>query len=569
MTSRELHEKTALLTLFRLAVALVLIIATFFFGARGDFGFLSPSTADLVYGAVTGLLVLCAVSAMLLERWSDIRRVRTLAYVQFAGDALFATALVLLTGGCDSVFTFLYSLAIINAGVVLYRKGALFAATANAVCLSFIALGQVNIFGERFFDFVAAGNFLGDSAALAREVGEVFPAYAVNLLAFFGIAVLSGFLAEQLRAADVAAAGHKSDFLELANLHENIVSSLENGLMTVSMGRVIIHANSTACAMVGRQRDNVLGRNVEELFPDMAMVLENPHKAAGSRSETTLQMLLGKKTYLRWNISPLKNSTGDQVGHILMFFDVSHLKEMEAQVQRAERLAALGRLAANIAHEIRNPLASMSGSIQLLRNTMELEGSDRKLMDIVTREADNLNHWISEFLEYARPIKLELDEVDLAGMVREVAEMLRHDERSEGISVESKTAESCPIQGDRSRLRLVVWNLAINAVEAVTEGGTVQLAVAAEGDTVTFRVSDSGEGISPENATHIFEPFFTTKKGGTGLGLATVHRLVEEHQGSILVQASGMESGTAFVVVLPRRRLAPGMSPDSSGRGRN
>lgn len=568
MTSRELHEKTALLTLFRLAVALVLIVAVFLFGARGDFGFLSPSTADLVYGAVTGLLLLCAVSAMLLERWTDKRRVRGLAYVQFAGDSLFATALVLLTGGCDSVFTFLYSLAIINAGVVLYRRGAMFAATANGVCLSFIAMGQTRMFGDRFFDFVAAGNFFGDSAALAREFSEVFPAYAVNLLAFFGIAVLSGFLAGQLRAADVIAKEHQSDFLELANLHENIVSSLENGLMTVSMGRTIIHANSTACRMVGRDRENVLGRSVDELFPDVGRVLGNPDKTAGSRSETTVQMLRGCKTYLRWNISPLKNSLGERVGHILMFFDITHLKEMEAQVQRAERMAVLGRLAANIAHEIRNPLASMSGSIQLLRKTMELDGSDRKLMDIVVRETENLNHWISEFLDYARPIKLEVNAVDMAAMVREVAEMLRHDERTSGIEIRCESDESCVIQGDRGRLRLVIWNLAINAVEAVPPGGIVVLEVREDEDTVTFRVADSGPGVSPENAVHIFEPFFTTKKGGTGLGLATVHRLVEEHQGHILVQASGMESGTAFVVVLPKRRPAPGVPPDSVVPGR-
>ena len=568
MKNSDLHEKSLLLTLLRLIVALVLLAATLLFGVGRELEFLSSAATELVFTAVTAVLLLCAISGGLLERWDDEKRLRVVAYAQFAGDALFATCLVILTGGCDSVFTFLYSLAIINASVLLYRRGALFTASANSVCLAFVAMGQTESFGDSLNTFVAAGDLFGDSSGFVRDVKDVLPYFSVNLLAFYVIALLSSFLAEQLRAADVAVEERKLDLKQLANFHENVVSSLENGLLTVNLSRTIMYVNQTACRILGRDQENTVNRKIEEFFPDMGPVLENPDKTSGSHTEVTMQMLGGRKVYLRWSISPLKDSEEMVVGHILLFFDITVIKEMEEEVHRSERLAAVGRLAANIAHEIRNPLASMSGSIQLLRNTLEVEGEDRKLMDIVVREADNLNRWISEFLEYARPQEPVVGEVDFAELAREVVEMLRHDERAIGVRIDYSADEDCRMDGDRSKLRQVVWNLVLNAMEAVSGDGGVAVEIRGEPGTLSLSVSDSGPGISAELASRIFEPFFTTRQNGTGLGLATVHRNVEEHHGSILVVSGNPLEGASFVVVLPRRAPAPGISPDSVSPGR-
>ncbi len=360
-----------------------------------------------------------------------------------------------------------------------------------------------------------------------------------------------------MRSADVRARQHEAGFKELTNLHEAIVSSLENGLLTVGMDRRIAFVNQRTCQLLGRSESDLIGRNVGDLFPDMGRVLENPDKARRSHSETTIQMLGGRRTYLRWTISPLKGPDGRQVGSLLLFFDVTRMKEMEFEVERAERLAALGRMAANIAHEIRNPLASMSGSIQLLADSIDVAGAERKLMDIVVRETEHLNQWISEFLEYARPREAQRESMLVGELADEVVEMLRNDERVQQVQLTCESRSDTTVVGDRARIRQVIWNLCLNAVEALNGNGHVRITVHGEADRVVLQVRDDGPGIAPEQAQRVFEPFFTTKAQGTGLGLATVHRNVEEHGGSIQVETGEGTVGTTFVVILPRSPRIP------------
>jgi two-component system sensor histidine kinase PilS (NtrC family) len=521
----SLSNKLKLLTLFRLLVAVVFLLATFF-GIQDEVQFLSREGREIIYGAITGLMFLCVVSAGLLERWQDPGRLTVLAYVHFVGDALFATCLVTLTGGVESIFTFLYSLAIINASIALFRRGAVFLAAFNTVCLAVVAAAQMDMLGPLLYKVMADGTVLWHRE-VARSVGGILPSLTVNVLAFFGIAFLSSYLAEQMRSADVRARQHEAGFKELTNLHEAIVSSLENGLLTVGMDRRIAFVNQRTCQLLGRSESDLIGRNVGDLFPDMGRVLENPDKARRSHSETTIQMLGGRRTYLRWTISPLKGPDGRQVGSLLLFFDVTRMKEMEFEVERAERLAALGRMAANIAHEIRNPLASMSGSIQLLADSIDVAGEAQRESMLVGELAD------------------------------EVVEMLRNDERVQQVQLTCESRSDTTVVGDRARIRQVIWNLCLNAVEALNGNGHVRITVHGEADRVVLQVRDDGPGIAPEQAQRVFEPFFTTKAQGTGLGLATVHRNVEEHGGSIQVETGEGTVGTTFVVILPRSPRIP------------
>lgn len=562
MNASNLKDKLKLLTLFRLIMAVVFVAASFVFGMREEYLSLPPIARELVYVPVSALLLVCVVAAGLMERWEgDQTKLTVLAYAHFVGDALFATALVMLTGGSESIFTFLYSLAIINASIVLYRRGAMFAASANAVFLTVVMLSQLGYLGSVFSSLLQAGTFLTGSATLALDLRDVVPSVMVNVLAFFSIAFLSSFLAQQMRNADMRAREQKAVLDELSQLHENIVSSLEQGLITVGKGREILYINQAACHLLGRDREWVMGLHIEELVPDMGPVLENPDKSRQHHVETALQMVDGVFRHLRWTISPLKDRSGRQVGHILIFFDISPLKKMEEEIARSERLAALGRMAANIAHEIRNPLASLSASIQLLAASLNVEGPDRKLMDIIVREVENLNQWISEFLEYARPREPVFLELDLAGLVREVLDMLRNDERTRNVKMDMEKDGDCTIEGDTGRLRQVVWNLVLNAVEAVGAGGSVFVKVSGMNGSVALTVSDNGPGIEPALISKVFEPFFTTKASGTGLGLATVHRNVEEHYGRIQVESFPGER-TSFIVTLPRK--IPGHFPERS-----
>lgn len=567
MKQQGLHEKAGLLTLFRLLIALVLLVATLFFGLSEGLG-VGTLVAEILYGAVTALLLFSVLASMALDRWSDPSRVTLLAYLQIVGDALFSTALVLITGGCESLFTFLYSLSIVNAGVVLFRRGALFSATVNVLCLSLVALAQAEVFGATPASFVSSGALFSQPAVGLVELRDLLPHFVVNVLAFYGIAFLSGYLAEQLRTAAAVAEQQRTGLRELTTLYDNIVSSLENGLLTVGLDRRITFANTTACSMVGRRSQDVVGRRVDELFPDMGPVLDNPDKLQGTRSEVTTQVVAGRTLYLRWSVSPLRDSAGRSSGHILLLFDITPLREMEEQVKRSEHMAALGRLASSIAHEIRNPLASMSGSIQLLRDSLDVQGSDRKLMDIVVREADSLSRWIGGFLDYARPRRFVQEKVDLAEMARSVVEMLRNDERSRGVEVVLDVQGPVVMEGDRFRLEAVLWNLSLNAVQSVGSGGRVVVRLAAGAGDVELAVSDNGPGVPPDLRQRIFEPFFTTRERGTGLGLPTAYRNVLDHSGTITVGPGADGTGATFTVRLPVQPAAPPAGVTETGQWR-
>jgi two-component system, NtrC family, sensor histidine kinase PilS len=548
----SLANKLRLLTLFRLLVAVIFLFAAFF-GMRDEMQFLSQQGRELVYGAITALLLLCAVAAGLLERWTDPRRLVPLAYAHFVGDALFATALVTLTGGVESIFTFLYSLAIINASIVLYRRGGVFCALVNTLCLMLVAGGQMDMLGDIFYGLLADATLLWHEPGAAWRLQVIWPSLTVNTLAFFGIAFLSSYLAEQMQSADARARKHEAGLEELTSLHESIVSSLENGLMTLDANHGITFVNSQACQILDQDKDKLSQQSIKEVFPDLGRVLENPDKAQRSHTETTIQILRGRKNYLRWTISPLRNADDRQVGHLLLFIDITPMKELEEQMERSERLAALGRLAANIAHEIRNPLASMSGSIQLLADSLDVEGSERKLMDIVVRETEHLNDWISEFLDYARPREVNAEIVDLCELVSEVVAMLQHDERCRNVVLSTRLNDQCHFEGDRTRLRQVIWNLVLNAIEAVGDSGHVEVDVEAREDTLILSVRDDGPGIAPRDSRRIFEPFVTTKAKGTGLGLATVYRNIEEHHGTVRIDRDPELGGAAIIVSMPRR----------------
>jgi two-component system sensor histidine kinase PilS (NtrC family) len=263
----------------------------------------------------------------------------------------------------------------------------------------------------------------------------------------------------------------------------------------------------------------------------------------------------GSKAMLGFTATLLKDDADIVRGIILTFQDITRLLEMEEQMRRQERLATVGSLAAGIAHEIRNPLASLSGSIQMLQGDLELQGDHKHLMDIVLRETDRLNNIVTEFLDYARPRSNQLEQISLASLVEETTTLFRNSrEFREDIIIVCDIPSAISITGDPQRLRQVFWNLLINAAQAMQNGGTITIAAASgtgrDAEEVTIRILDSGMGIASEHLEHIFDPFFTTKPAGTGLGLAIAYRIIEDHNGTIDVK-SEVGKGTAVIINLP------------------
>ncbi len=501
------------------------------------------------------------------RRWSDARAVT----LQIATDVCIVSSLVYFTGGLDSIFTFLYVLVTVYGAVLFQRSGAVVAAT-----LSSAAYGAV-LFGERFVTMPESGYAHDPSLSVGVATWGVHVAalYLVGLLA----SVLSGELHRTGRALDE----RTSDLRVLRDLYQRTVESIMSGLLTVDLDGRITSFNPEAERITGLASREAIGRSLEAMIPgSMEVALKERLSEPGAqpdRKRLVYDNARGEERWLGLAGSVLRGEGGDPIGHVIIFTDVTEVVSMELELRRSERMAAVGGMAAKIAHEIRNPLASISGSIEILKGSGQLpEGRETDaLMDIVLRETERLNQLIIDFLQFSRPTPPLRECVylgDLAGEVLQVLQgTLPEDVRAEGPDELGDAA-----LGDERQLRQVVWNLCLNAVQAMPKGGCLRLTVRSGSadppqatlvdgrnvdsgvglngaDWVELAVSDTGEGIPDEMQAEVFEPFFTTKEEGTGLGLATVHSIVERHGGELLLE-SRLGLGTTFCVRLPRHTPA-------------
>ena len=488
-----------------------------------------------------------AVSLLsLVVSWCSARLRRSLAYLQIFWDILFVTLLLLITGGIGSPFSFLYLLAIINASVLLARREAFY--TASLCGILYGALVDLQFYGY------LAPLGLSQEEADRYDAGYLFYTLFITIAAYYLVALLSGYLAERARRSEHDLEQSVSEIEELTRLHSAIVGSMESGLMTLDPDRSIKVFNACAERLTGMRQSDVYGRRLDELFPELAAAVTTLRV----RAETSFTGPAGTRI-LSCLATPLADREGVAVGIIITFQDVTELKQMEAELQRADRLAAVGELSARIAHEIRNPLAAISGSVQLISRQLELSGEERQLFDIVMRESDRLNTLIGDFLAYARPRPPRRLPVPLRRIVDDLRVLLRSDHRFGKIAIILDADDPQPLWIDADQFTQLLWNLFVNAADAMPDGGTItvtrqQFAGNGTGhawDEIT--VADTGRGLSSGELSRLFEPFVSTKQGGSGLGLATVYRIVGGHGGQITVE-SAPDAGTRFHICIPQER---------------
>jgi two-component system sensor histidine kinase PilS (NtrC family) len=554
-----LSEKLEWLMLFRLVLVTFLLGSAVVVNVNDVESFGDPSYVAIV-SLIVGTYVATIAWAWWLRRVDNLRR---LAYAQLVGDAVLAAGLVLLTGGIDSIFTFLFFLTIFNGAVLLGRPGAMFAASCSSLGLAAIVVLQ---FGD--FDIVH------DVMPERHGFPEQLPIYAliIHLVGFFTVAALSGTLAEKLGQVGSELERRQLDIRELRALNENIVRSLSSGLITLDLDGNTIFFNAAAADITGYAFSDINMRPLVEVIPALSDVVAAAPSVVGlaarPRFEAALVRPDGREVYLGISISPLRNARGDLTGYIMIVQDVTELKTMRDAILRQEHLSAIGKLSAAIAHEIRNPLAAISGSIQMLGLSAGASDEDRTLMEIVVREVDRLNTLIEDFLAYARPGAVRRREVRVGEILRDAVTLLARDEAlSGGVEVEFaegavETADEISLHADSSQVQQVLWNLLRNACEAMPGGGTIRIDVAlahdlrSGRDVVTIAISDTGPGLPSTVLDNLFEPFFTTKEGGTGLGLATCHRIVTSHKGTLT--AENPEGGGArFTITLPIEATTP------------
>jgi two-component system sensor histidine kinase PilS (NtrC family) len=509
-----LHKKLVWLTFFRIISVTVLLGGTVAVGWKA--GEAEQAFTPPLYGLVIGTYLASLASAWWLRLG---RPLHPLALTQIAFDVATATAVVALTGWTDSVFVFMYSLAIVNGSILLYRRGAV-----TALGLSLLA-------------------YLGPALVQAPRLSAApWPLLFVHAGAFAATAALASYLAELLRQTGERLAEREGDLAAITALHESIVQSVTSGLLTLDAGGRISFLNRAAEQMLGLGRRDVLGQPAERWF--------GPLRSDIARREIDVETPAGARLHLGYSTFPLVGRGGAALGTAVIFQDLTQLRIMEERLDRSERLADLGQLSAGLAHELRNPLASMMGSVELLRST-GLRDDDRRLLDIVLREGSRLGQLVSEFLAFARPGPLRREPVDLAVLAGQTLEAFVHDPAAAGVTLE-RALSAAPVRGDPDQLRQVLWNLLINAAQALAgRGGTIRVGCGPGPDGgADLSVVDDGPGIDPAVRERLFTPFFTTKPSGTGLGLATVHRIVDAHRGAISV-ASTPGHGARFTVHLP------------------
>jgi len=354
-------------------------------------------------------------------------------------------------------------------------------------------------------------------------------------------------------------------------LNESIVRCIRSGLITLDRERRIMSVNEAASSITDQDGKALLGRKVEAFLgriPLEELEIEDAASTSPFRWEQSYGCQDGKGLMLGCSGAVLRDHNGDPFGHLIVFQDLTYYKQMEEALRRKEKLAAIGEMAAGLAHEIRNPLASLYGSIQLLQAEVSLEGTQERLMDIVLKESERLDALITDFLLFAFPHTGETESVPLQDLVEETLELFRKAPHlQEGLNVDVRMDPGVRIDGNRRQLQQILWNLLLNAAQSMSGDGEIRVEAEQTRSracvpSVSWRVQDTGRGIAAENLARIFDPFYTSRQGGTGLGLAIVHRIVENHGGRIHVR-SDLGKGTVFEIDLPDRIEADLDNPSS------
>jgi len=468
-------------------------------------------------------------------------------YLQVIWDLLFVTVLLLFTGGILSPYSFLYLLAIMIAGMLLGRRQALY--TASLCGILYGAMLDFQYFGYL--------SFIGLSQEDANQVGALRLLYTIsfNLIAFGLTAFITGLLAERARLSEEALQRSSIDYSELDQLNSAIVAHSESGLLTTTVSGRIRVFNPYAEAIVGLSQSDAYDKPIVSVFShlsDLSALLDQ--KSNSKKREFEYKACDGNIMVLGYRVASFNDSNGKLAGYIVNFRDITHIRRMEAALKKADRLAALGELSARMAHEIRNPLAALCGSVQLLSTAPDIKEYDARLLAIVTREAARLDALISEFLIYARPTQPQLQQIMLHAHIEEEFLFLAQDQRFASISLQNLVPKSAEVTADPNQLHQVFINLLQNAADAMPDGGCVRIEYQITSDTASVSITDTGPGMAGDAVQHLFEPFWTTKPAGTGLGLAISYRIVEAHGGSISVEAP-TDGGCRFVITLPVRRV--------------
>jgi two-component system sensor histidine kinase PilS (NtrC family) len=532
------------LILGRLVVIFLLLVSTWIWLS----GRLTVSLEDFPQSIFLGFIVSVGLTIVYFFLLRLSSRLSWQVRLQFFLDALLITWLVWRTGDLSSPFIVLY--------LVLISVSSLFLKPFGTVAMAFICVGLFTVIS------VLAGAGLITSTGAELSTAKIIQGISFHVVAFLVVGMLAARLADRHSSGESLQEATKK-LASLRALHERIIESIRSGLITTDLDGNIYTFNAAAVEITGFRADEMEGQNVSNLFGDISPEIEQSIDASAKgdqlpRFEAQLQTPEGFAVRIGYSISQLLSEEYVATGLIVTFQDLTEIRSMEESVRRKERLAAVGRVGAGLAHEIRNPLGAMRGAIQVLEANTPSESIQADLMGIILRESDRLNSIITNFLSYARPKVGNYTEMDICEAIRETITLLRH---SPDVRPGHQLAEILPpqpvfISADSTQIKQIFWNLARNSIQAMENGGKLTITLEALGrHRIRIIFEDTGEGMPPERVEQLFEPFARSTSGGTGLGLSIVYQIIRDHNGSINVRSSEGE-GTTITVELPSEARA-------------
>ncbi len=485
----------------------------------------------VVYGAV--------LLYVLLERW--IGDSGLLALIQIGTDILIVAGFVLATGGILSPVSFLFVVPVMIAAAMFGLRGGVIGAVA-----AWMAYGSLLVVD------------LWRAAGGGPDPGRALYAALSHMVGFLALGALGGLLADRLQVASEELGRREVDLRELEALHTEIVESISTGLLTTGADERVTFVNRAGRSILGEPAERIIGRRVADVIGITSDVFEdavsNARDGRRSRFERRWRRPAdGEELLLGFAVSRLRGASSGEAGWLVVFQDLTEIASLEEQVRLRERMAALGEMAAGMAHELRNPLAAISGCVQVLGGETPAE-TRRELVDVTRRETERLNRIIRDFLEFARPGPFRPHPVEITGLMQQMGRLLQKSPELDGGHRVEVLAPDGPVwaRADPDRLRQVFWNLAGNALKAMPRGGTLTIEVRRQaGDQVLIAFRDEGCGMDEDAVRRYFQPFSGDFPGGVGLGAAVVYRIAEEHGGDVQV-ISRPERGTEIRFILPR-----------------